>query len=167
MADVTVRLDHVQPAAGGRYESPAEYSFKTDAAGRFRAEQVPVGKASIWLQKPGYCRPGLGLPITTPTSDVELIMLKSATVRVTVDFTGKERPAGYIVKIAPYGGEAVGKYGGSGNIDANNTITFEGVPPGPYVFSGQPNPSSGDQTTEPVRVVLKRGQAAEVTLKAK
>ncbi len=167
LADVTVRLDHVQPAVGGRYESPAEYSFKTDAAGRFRAELVPVGKASIWLQKPGYCRPGLGLPITTPTSDVELTMLKSATVRVTVDFTGKERPAGYIVKIEPHGGEAVGKYGGSGNIDANNTMTFEGVPPGPYVFSGQPNPSSGDQTTEPVRVVLKRGQAAEVTLKAK
>ena len=58
-------------------------------------------------------------------------------------------------------------YGGSGNIDANNTMTFEGVLPGPYVFSGQPNPSSGDQTTEPVKVVLKRGQAAEVTLEAK
>jgi hypothetical protein len=71
------------------------------------------------------------------------------------------------VKIEPYGGEAVGKYGGSGNIDAKNTMTFEGVPPGPYVLSGQPNPSSGDQTTELARVVLKRGQAAEVKLKAK
>lgn len=162
-----MRLDHVQPAAGGRYESPNEYSFNTDAEGRFRAEQVPAGKATIWLRKRGYCRPGLGLPITTPAGDVELTMVKSATVRVTVDFSGKVRPAGYIVKIEPHGGDAVGKYGGSGNIDVTNTMTFENVPPGPYVFSGQPNPSSGDQTTEPVRVVLKGGQAAEVTLKAK
>ena len=61
-----MRLDNVQPASGGRYESPLEYTFKTDAEGRFRAEQVPAGTATIWLHKPGYCRPGLGLPITTP-----------------------------------------------------------------------------------------------------
>ena len=60
LADVDVRLDNVQPASGGRYESPLEYTFKTDAEGRFRAEQVPVGKATIWVHKPGYCRPGLG-----------------------------------------------------------------------------------------------------------
>ena len=108
LAGVDVRLDNVQPASGGRYESPLGYTFKTDAEGRFRAEQVPVGKATIWLHKPGYCRPGLGLPITTPKGDVELQMMKSASVRVTVDFTGKERPEGYMVKIEPEGGEAVG-----------------------------------------------------------
>ena len=39
-------------------------------------------------------------------------MMKAASVRVTVDFTGRERPAGYIVSIAPEGGEVVGSYGG-------------------------------------------------------
>ena len=167
LADVDVRLDNVQPESGGRYESPLEYTFKTDAEGRFRAEQVPGGTATIWLHKPGYCRPGLGLPIATPKDDVELQMMKSASVRVTVDFTGKERPAGYMVSIAPEGGEVVGSYGGSGNIDARNQMTFEIVPPGRYVLRGRPNPGSDAEETGPVTVDLKGGQAAEVTLKAK
>ena len=167
LADVVVRLDNVQPESGGRYESPLEYTSKTDAEGRFRAERVPAGKATIWLQKPGYCRPGLGLPITTPKGDVEMKMMKSASVRVTVDFTGKQRPDGYIVKIEREDGEAVGRYGGSGNIDAKNQISFENVPPGRYVLQGSPNPSSRDQHTEPVPVILKGGLVFEVTLKAK
>ena len=167
LADVDVRLDNVQPESGGRYESPLEYTFKTDAEGRFRAEQVPGGTATIWLHKPGYCRPGLGLPIATPKDDVELQMMKAASVRVTVDFTGKERPAGYMVRIAPEGGEVVGSYGGSGNIDARNQMTFEIVPPGRYVLRGRPNPGSDAEETGPVTVDLKGGQAAEVTLKAK
>jgi hypothetical protein len=164
---VAVRLDDVQPESGGRYESPLEYAFKTDAEGRFRAEQVPRGTATIWLHKPGYCRPGLGLPIATPRDDVALQMMKAASVRVTVDFTGKERPAGYIVSIAPEGGEVVGSYGGSGNIDSGNQMTFEIVPPGRYVLRGRPNPGSDAEETGPVTVDLKGGQAVEVTLKAK
>jgi hypothetical protein len=93
--------------------------------------------------------------------------MKSVRVRVTVDFSGKERPAGYLVIIEPEGGEAVGKYSGSGNIDVVNRITFEEVPPGRYVLRGQPNPSTGDQQTESVTVDLKGGELSEVTLKAK
>jgi len=164
---VDVRLDNVQPEAGGRYESPLGYTFKTDAEGRFGAEQVPRGTATIWIHKPGYCRPGLGLPIATPKDDIELRMMKSAGVRVTVDFTGKERPAGYMVSIAPEGGEVVGSYGGSGNIDAGNQMTFENVPPGRYILRGRPNPGSDDQETGPVTLDLTGGQVSEVTLKAK
>jgi hypothetical protein len=167
LADVSVRLDNVQPMSGGRYESPLEYTFKTDAEGRFQADAVPLGKATIRLYKAGYCRPGLGLPITTPKGDVELQMMKSANVRVTVDFTGKERPDGYMVKIQPEGGDAVGKYGGSGNIDAKNQISYTDVPPGRYVLSGQPNPGSSNERTDPVTVDLKGGETSEVTLKAK
>jgi hypothetical protein len=164
---VDVRLDDVQPESGGRYESPLEYKFKTDAQGRFRAELIPKGTATIWLHKPGYCRPGLGLPITTPKGDVEIQMMKSASVRVTVDFAGKERLEGYMVSIAPEGSEAVGSYGGSGNIDAKNQMTFEVVPPGRYVLRGRPNPGLDAEETDPVTVDLKGGQASEVTLKAK
>ncbi len=167
LADVEVRLADVQPESGGRYETPLEYSFKTDAEGRFRADQIPAGKATIWVHKDGYCRPGLGLPITMPKADVELTMRKSASVRVTVDFTGKMRPDGYLVKIEPEGGEAIGMYGGSGNLDDASQMVFKNVPPGRYVLRGQPNPSSGDERTEPITVDLKGGQASEVTLKAK
>jgi hypothetical protein len=164
---VDVRLGNVQPASGGRYQSPVEPTAKTDAEGRFRLDQVPVGTASVWLHKPGYYGPGLGLPIATPKGDVELQMMRSASVRVTVDFTGKERPAGYMVNLEPEGGNVVGSYGGSGNIDARNQMTFEILPPGRYVLWGRPNPGSDAEQTESVTVDLKGGQASEVTLKAK
>ncbi len=167
LADVDVRLANVQPGSGGRYESPAEYKSMTDAEGRFRVEQVPEGKASVWIHKPGYVRPGLGLSITTPKQDIELKMTRSAGVVVTIDFLDKERPAGYIVEITPEGGAKVGTYGGSGNIDARNQMTFQDIPPGRYTLRGRPNPATGDQSTDPVTVDLEGGRRSEVTLKAK
>ncbi|KAL8899722.1 MAG: hypothetical protein Q9207_006051, partial [Kuettlingeria erythrocarpa] len=116
---------------------------------------------------PGYYGPGLGLPIATPKADVELTMRRAASVRVTVDFAGQERPEGYMVSIKPEGGEVVGSYGGSGDIDAENRRTFEILPPGRYVISGRPNPGSDDEQAESVTVDLKGGQASEVKLKAK
>jgi hypothetical protein len=167
LADVEVRLHNVAPASGGRYESPSDYMCKTNGEGAFRVEDVPAGKASIWVHKPGFCRPGLGEPITTPADGVELRMLRAASVYVGVDFTSKQRPAEYIVSISPEGGDKVGSYGGSGQIDANCHVAFKDVPPGRYVLRGQPNPSSGDQRSEPVAIDLKGGQTARVTIIAK
>jgi hypothetical protein len=167
LADVQVRLDNVEPESGGRYESPVGYTFKTDAEGRFIFLQVPTGKATVRVQKPGYCRPGLGLPITMPKSDIELQMKKSSDLVVTIDFTGKERPKGYIVEMEPEGGNVIGSYGGSGNINEKNQMSFKNVPPGKYILKGHPNPSSGDQNTESVTVDLKGGEKIEVQLKAK
>jgi hypothetical protein len=167
LADVEVRFDNVTTNTGLRYELPRGSSVNTGADGRFRAEQLPAGKVTIWVHKPGYIRPGLGLSVTTPKEDVELKMVASSRVVVTVDFTGKERPKGYVVHIAPEGGEAVGKYGGSGQINDNNEITFEHVPPGRYVLHGRPNPGSDDQQTDPVTVELQGGKTTVVTLPAK
>lgn len=167
LADVDVRLGDVVSGSDGRYESPQEYRTKTDAEGRFRLDQVPEGKAAVWVHKSGYCRPGLGQAITTPAKDVALRMMKSARVQVTVDFTGTARPAEYLVHIEPEGGEAMGKWSGSGNIDAKNQRSFEDVPPGRYTLYGQPNPSNANQKTESVTVELKGGQTTEVKLSAK
>jgi hypothetical protein len=162
-----VRIGDVAAEGGGRYETPDGYSVKTDKDGRFRVAEVPIGKASVWVHKAGYVRPGLGPKITTPTNDIELTMTRSARVEVRVDFTGKKRPQGYIVRIAPEGGEKVGSWGGSGNIDAKDQITYQDVPPGRYVLTGRPNPGSDDQETAPVTVELKPGETTKVTLKAR
>jgi hypothetical protein len=102
-----------------------------------------------------------------PGPDVEIRMMRAASVRVTVDFVGKDRPGGYVVSMKPEGGEVVGSYGGSGNIDSKNQITFEIVPPVRYILTGRPNPGSDTEETAPVTVELKDGQATEVTLKAR
>ena len=53
-------------------------------------------------------------PINTPNEDVVLQMMKSAFVRVTVDFQGKDAPKNYIVNIEPEGGNVVGSWGAAG-----------------------------------------------------
>ena len=167
MADVDVRLGNVQPASGGKYESPTAYEFKTDADGRFRAEPVPAGTASVWVHKPGYYGLGLGRPVSTPKADVEIRMMRAATLLVTVVFADKPPTGDYLVKLTPEGGDVVGSYGGSGNINAGKQLKFESLPPGRYILRGRPNPGADHEETDPVTVDVKGGQAAEVTLKAK
>src|SRR4051794_17748875 len=87
-------------------------------------------------------------------------MMKAASVRVTVDFTGKKRPEGYVVKISPEGGDVVGSHGGSGNIDAKDQMNFEYLPPGRYFLSGRPNPNTVQRriTTVSAKVFFRRGR---------
>jgi hypothetical protein len=167
LVDANVRLGNVTPEAGGRYQSPNDYETKTDADGRFRIEPVPVGNVAVWVHKSGYVRPGLGQAVKTPADDVELKMGKSTSVKVVVDFAGKVQPEGYIVKIAPEGGEKIGSYGGSGNIDADRTMSFKDMPPGKYIIRGRPNLGSDQEETEPLTVDLKGGEVREITIKAK
>ncbi|HJQ78379.1 MAG TPA: carboxypeptidase-like regulatory domain-containing protein [Lacipirellulaceae bacterium] len=166
LAEVDVRLGDVAAGDDGSYDSPDEFRIKTGADGRFEFTQVPIGTARVWINKTGYCRPGLGPTISTPTKDLELTMLKSAQLRVTVDFTGTERPGDYMVNLEPEGGSTIGSWGGSGSINAENVTKFSDVPPGRYVIHGHPNPHSENEATEPVTVELKGGETTEITLKA-
>lgn len=165
IADVEVRLSSASKK-DGRYESPSEFTVKTDAEGRFRQE-MPQGEATIWIHKAGYVRPGLGPTIETPADDVKLEMIKSAKLIVTIDFGKATPPGGYVVHIKPEGGDKVGSWGGSGNIDPKHQITFSDVPPGKYVLTSQPNPGSSNDATGPLTVELKGGETKEITIKAK
>jgi hypothetical protein len=167
LADVDARLGDFVVEDTGRYEASEEYTIKTDDDGRFEFNDVPTGKTTVWIRKSGYCRPGLGPPITTPTKDVRLSMMKSAQLRVSVDFSKTARPADYIIQIEPEGGSKVGSWGGSGSINGENQMIFSDVPPGRYVLEGRPNPSSESEVTEPVTVDLKGGETTEITLSAK
>ena len=168
LADVEVRIDGVTTNSGAHYQSAQGYTLKTDKDGRFRSDQIPAGRATIWVYKPGYCRPGLGLPITTPKEDIKLTMIRAGRIVVTVDFGGKVRNGMYLVQVEPEGGIAIGKYGGTGNISNDtNQITFDNVPPGRYVVRGRPNPGAANQETDPITIDLKGGKTAEIKLKAK
>ena len=72
-------------------------------------------------------------------------------------FSATKRPKGYIVHVEPEGGEQVGKWSGDGNIDDENQITYENIPPGKYVITGRPNPGSETETTNPVTVLENAG----------
>jgi len=167
LPDVQVRLADVQTSGDERYSLLDDAGLKTDAEGRFRFETVPAGKASIWLHKPGYYREGLRQSMTTPATDIELRLLPAATLRVKVDFSKSQRPEHFIVHVKAEGGERVGKWGGSGNIDVEGRITFENVHPGTYAVTGMPNPGSKADETEPVTIELKGREIRELQLQAK
>lgn len=167
LADVAVRMDDIIVSTGQRYETPGEGEVRTDAHGIFEFPNAPQGKTSLWCHKEGYCRPGLGLEVTSPASDLKLEMVKSSKIEVVVEFGDLKRPQGYIVEIEPEGGSQIGSWGGSGNIDPANTITFENVPPGKYVLKGRPNPGSANEETDPFTVDLQGGVTEPVILKAK
>ncbi len=168
LADVEVSIRPHGSEGGGRYASPDDSPCRTGVDGRFRSDRIPAGGATISVHKRGYCGPGLGLTVTAPAEDVEIAMQKAAGVRVVVEFAGARPPGGYIVEIEPEGGLAVGKWGGSGEVDAADRIAFHDIPPGRYVLQGRPNPSSGNQhQAGPVTIELKGGQTLPVTLHAR
>jgi hypothetical protein len=167
LADVEVRFHDVAIGRGERYDSPADFQCKTGTDGDFRIDRLPQGTATIWVSKFGYCRPGLGLAIKTPAKNVSLSMTRSARLRVKIDFGKSAPPPEYIVQIEPEGGSKVGSWGGSGRVDAHHEVSFSDIPPGRYLLTGQPNPSSSNQHTAPLMVDLKGGRLTEVTIEAK
>ena len=167
LVDAEVRIDDIDVKNVGGYELPDRSAIKTDHEGRFAFDSLPIGTATVRVDKPGFVRPGLGEKIAIPTADLKLEMQASAKLRVTVDFSATKQAGNYLVQIVPEGGEKVGKWSGSGNIDATNVITFENIPAGPYVVSGMPNPGSSDQKTDPMNLDLKGGETKELTIKAK
>lgn len=166
LADVDVSLDDVV-CNNEVYKTLDDLKVKTDADGKFQVVGVPIGSTRVVVHKQGYCRPGLGEAINTPADGLKLAMAPSAQIHVAVDFSGSKRPEGYIVELEPEGGNVVGSWGGSGNINENNEITFSDAPAGKYFIWGHPNPSSGKDDTPQVMVDAKSGATVEVTLKAK
>jgi hypothetical protein len=168
LADVEVRFYNIAPTGGdGRYQSPETPVIKTDAQGRFRNDQLPQGTTSVQIHKPGYVRAGLGPTVKVPGEGIDLVMNKSATIEVIVEFPPGVKPGGYIVMASPEGGDKIGSYGGSGSIDPQNKMFFKDFPAGRYIIKGRPNPGSERETTESVLVDLKAGKSEVVRLKAK
>lgn len=167
LADVDVRIDDLDTKKSTGYDVPGGDPVKTDREGRFVFEGVPVGSGKIWLHKPGYVRPGLGLKIEIPSANAKLVMVLAAKLHISVDFSESKRAGDYIVHCEPEGGQQIGKWSGDGNIGADNDITYESIPPGRYTVKGRPNPGSTNQETKPIPVELKGGETTEVTIKAK
>lgn len=166
LADVEVSLDDIV-CNDEVYKTLDSLEMKTDADGKFQIADVPIGSTRVFVRKQGYCRPGLGESIDTPADKLKLTMAPSAQIHVAVDFANSKRPEGYIVEIEPEGGNVVGSWGGSGNIDGNNEITFSNAPAGKYFIWGHPNPSSGKDNTPQIMIDAKGGATVDVVLKVK
>ncbi len=166
LAGVTVHIDGFQHPKAARYELPSDIELETDADGRYHSDAVPLAQATVWVRKPGYVRPGLGEPVHLPVRELDLELTPAAAIRITVDF-GDRPVAGYVVQVMPEGGEAVGKWSASGELDSERKAEYREIPPGVYIVTGRPNPGGDDAETAPVRVELKPGETTAITIKAR
>src|SRR5207248_11548427 len=82
-------------------------------------------------------------------------------------FDAGTRPESYMVTVIRVGGEKVGGWSGSGNVDAKNQTTFENIPPGQYFIYGRPNPGNDKEETPHILVDVKGGEFTELVLDAK
>ena len=71
----------------------------------------------------------------------------------------------YIAELKPAGGEKVGSWGGSSNVGSNNTVEFKGIPPGKYVLSVHPNPSTEVERRRSQTIELSGGEALKIVVK--
>jgi hypothetical protein len=155
-----VSIQEVTLASGEIYEPPIGFTPMADEDGRF-SEEVPAGKATLWPYLSGWCGPSLKVSI--PQTGISLRMIRTADVRVTVDFTGTTQPQLYRVSIEPDGDKVEGMHDQWAHI-TDCQLTFHDVYPGRYLIRGQPE--DGEKTA-PLKVELVSGKKAEVTLRAK
>ncbi len=165
LADVKLHLSDLVVEPNLEYRTSSELEVKTDPNGLFQFDQVPEGRASIRGYPSG--RPLLHKVITIPSNNLELISLNPGSLRVTVDFTGKDRPADYVVELETDSENAAGKFSATIGIDAKNSAIFENVPPGQYRVKGHPNPGTQEQMSEVLKIRYSSDSFGDVTINAK
>lgn len=164
VANATVRATEFLTPDGKPYAWLESLSAKTDTEGRFTIEAVPSGSARYYAHAENYVTVGLGEILPTSDEPITIKVTGSGKMKVTV----KPVPqGGYIVNVAPEGGEKIGSWGGGSNLGADGTCEFSHIPPGRYVVHGRPNPGREADKTESVTVDIKPHETAQVTLTAK
>ncbi len=160
-------MDNLVGPSGEVYELANEASRKSDKDGGFEFTDLPEGKATIWVHKQDYVRPGLGLNVQIPSEGHELTMGLSGRLKVKVVSSGTPLAENYIVQIESFEGAKVGTWGGSAQVDPEGAVNFTNIPPGKYKLHGRPNPGGDNEQTEDVTVEVIGGKESEVILKAK
>lgn len=166
VAGATVRIDDLLGADGKGYSVPHGLETKSGARGEFTMDVVPSGSGKFRAYSDDYIFKGLGEVVPLTDEPVTVSVVKAGKLKVTVDFGDKGQTEPYIVEVAPEGGERVGSWGGSAQLQ-DGSFTFTHIPPGRYTLHARPNPGAAEQQTDDVTADIRGGETAEVTLKAR
>ena len=126
----------------GNYNGNPQPSAVTDAAGRFRVDGLPTGFAVLRCTATGLYVSSVELR-TVPSSDLQISMIGTGTVRGKVTFFGgQSQPPELNVSIDAPGERRVGTWGGSARCKPDGSFEFTGVPAGEYcVHTGSEVPT--------------------------
>ncbi len=165
LTGVRMRIANVTVSGAGHYPISRDERFTTDDEGRFRLDQLPRGEVTFASQEKQWYHNSVRHVFETGDEPVMLTLQPTGMTRVTVtDTLGAPIGMNYIVEIAPVGDQGIGSWGGTANVSADGTVTFEGVPPGEYTIRGRPNPGSPAEETAPVRIRITGGDVHSITL---
>ena len=171
---VQVRADSVIALDGRGYpppDSPNPHPALTDDTGHFTLADLPAGHATLSARADGYHFGDLFTLHEIPApGEIRLRLTRACKVHVAItDKDGKPlatfENAGIMVEIHPKGGDVVGSWGGSGNVAADGTIDFTGMPAGEYRLTTRPNPGSSTREYAPQKnLTLTPGASETVTM---
>jgi hypothetical protein len=167
MKGVEVRADSVMAAAGKAYPLPSEPRATTDASGRFTLAGLPEGTCQLYASAEGVHQVDSQRLYAIPARGVAIKMAATGAIRVKVTQAGGAPTAGpMLATLTPEGGDRVGSYGGSAELKADGTFTFEHVPPGKYTVSVRLNPGPEVKGKDPHArdVEVKAGTTGEVVI---
>jgi len=145
---------------GYRLVAPAQAT--TDAAGRFEISGAPAGFGRMMCFVKGYHAP-MGELRTVPAKDVAIRMSQTGSIWGKV--IGGVPEGGHVnVSVAPEGGERVGQWGGSTQVERDGTFRFDNVPPGAYVISTGLLLPDREPDAKARKITVTAGQTVEVEL---
>lgn len=172
VAGVAVRADSVMAADGRGYVLPSRAEATSDAAGKFTLPGLPNGHCQLFAHATGYLGTDVLKVYAVPTEELTVRVTGTATVKFRATTAGGKPPAAtHLVRLVPEGGEKIGSWSGSGDLAADGTMQFEGVPAGRYVATVRPNPGpqppvdGKDPTAKAVEV--RAGRTEEVVFEVK
>lgn len=161
-----IHLYSVTSDDGREYETVVGTRHKVGQDGTFRIAGLPMG----WVDVRAYCPGHHGkktVDVILPFSGLEFVLERAGQVDIEVSFANGRPKGGYLVEMKDAGGEKVGTWGGSGNIDGKDRLVWKDIPPGKYVVYGRPNPGSVNDQTDPQTIEIVGGETTFVTIEAK
>jgi len=151
---------------GNEYPFLSESPVVTDKLGRFEIEDLPEGFASLRCNAAGFHHKGSIFEMyPIPSDKLKLIMEGTGTVRGKVLTEKGNIPSGQIVlEIETPGEEKIGKWGYSGYLSKDGTFNISGIPPGEYIITTRPNPSSANYKPNEQKIVIEPGKTYEIEI---
>lgn len=151
---------------GNEYPFWTESPVVTDKLGRFSIEDLPEGFAGIRCNAAGlYHKWSIFEMYPIPSDKLKLIMEGTGTVRGKVVTEKGKIPSGQIVlEIETPGEEKIGKWGYSGYLGKDGTFNISGIPPGEYIITTRPNPSSANYKPYKQKIVIEPGKTYEIEI---